>query len=634
MRASSTCLRRAARALGALALAAAWCVAHAGIETFVVEQVYSNADGSVQFVVLHEAGGQGNGNAWLGRTLAVTQGGGTRTFTFPGDLPAPDTAGRRVLLGSEGFAALGLAAADYVLPDRFVPAEGGTIAIAGGDTLTFGALPADGVHALARDGSAVPNAAVSFAGVTALVPPRPVTAVEYRNAALDHYFISDLAPDLVALDTGRIPGWTRTGQSFKVYPSAAAGGSASPVCRYYIPPAHGNSHFFSASPQECAAIAAKALVDPDYSGYVLEAPDAFFVALPDAATGACSAGLTPVYRLWNARADSNHRYTTSAAIRTQMLAAGYVPEGYGPDGVAMCAPPGTATLRVVAGASAPFGALVSDASSTPAASFQSFAMPADNVNVGTRRGSGEAIAFGTDRPPTVRAAAWDTATGDQVLVVPFTPLFEIPVTIWVLAGPYASTQQTAFNLWQAAESIFTGERLGVRMSTLEVVDATVSPAAAAWQAFTCGSANANVAALQAAVGARAGRINVYLVAVVDGSTSRGNACIVGGGFVAIAAGAGSELLAHEIGHDFALEHVDGLTTDFDATNVMHSASNVRQFLTEGQTLRAHLRPGSALNGVYGLRSGLPVRDCDRDTPALGCPPIARRIWADGPFGAN
>jgi len=45
----------------------------------------------------------------------------------------------------------------------------------------------------------------------------------------------------------------------------------------------------------------------------------------------------PVYRLYNNRADTNHRYTTSLAIRSQMIAKGYIPEGYGPNAVAMCA---------------------------------------------------------------------------------------------------------------------------------------------------------------------------------------------------------------------------------------------------------------------------------------------------------
>ncbi len=67
---------------------------------------------------------------------------------------------------------------------------------------------------------------------------------------------------------------------------------------------------------------------------------------------------------------------------------------------------------------------------------------------------------------------------------------------------------------------------------------------------------------------------------------------------------------------------------------MHSASNVRAFLTEGQTFRAHTRPASAINAVYALRPGLLTRSCDRDTLTLTCPPIAKRIWADGTYQAN
>ncbi|MEO9135044.1 MAG: hypothetical protein ABI316_00375 [Casimicrobiaceae bacterium] len=165
-------------------------------------------------------------------------------------------------------------------------------------------------------------------------PLHAETVVEYYNAALDHYFITPLADEIDALDSGRISGWTRTGLVFDG--SSAPGAGLNPVCRFYIPPAHGDSHFLSASTTECAVVLAKIPTDSNFSGYIEETPAAFYIALPDTSTGACPAGTAPVYRLWNHRADSNHRYTADATTRDAMIARGYVPEGYGLLGVAMC----------------------------------------------------------------------------------------------------------------------------------------------------------------------------------------------------------------------------------------------------------------------------------------------------------
>jgi len=79
-------------------------------------------------------------------------------------------------------------------------------------------------------------------------------------------------------------------------------------------------------------------VQVKFPTYTYETASAFFIELPDAASGACAAGTVPVYRLWNNRADSNHRYTSDRSTRDQMIAKGYVAEGYGADAVAMCAP--------------------------------------------------------------------------------------------------------------------------------------------------------------------------------------------------------------------------------------------------------------------------------------------------------
>lgn len=179
--------------------------------------------------------------------------------------------------------------------------------------------------------------ALAFSAAVTPVRAQSVTVIEYYNTSLDHYFITSLQPDIDALDSGHFFGWSRTGLAFQAFADQASGGpGVNPVCRFYIPPP-ADSHFFSASPAECAAVLAKIPTDPNYRSFVYETPNAFYIALPDSTTGACPAGTVPVYRLWNHRADSNHRYTADPTTKGLMLAKGYVAEGYGPNGVAMCA---------------------------------------------------------------------------------------------------------------------------------------------------------------------------------------------------------------------------------------------------------------------------------------------------------
>ena len=84
-----------------------------------------------------------------------------------------------------------------------------------------------------------------------------------------------------------------------------------------------DSHFYSANPGECFATLA------GFRGsWLLEASEVFEMDVPDTATGACPAGGVPIYRVWNNRPDSNHRYATTLALRNQMVARGYVAEGY------------------------------------------------------------------------------------------------------------------------------------------------------------------------------------------------------------------------------------------------------------------------------------------------------------------
>jgi hypothetical protein len=183
----------------------------------------------------------------------------------------------------------------------------------------------DGYYQLGLAANGVPDAA-------AAQPPAggaTVDVVEYYNASLDHYFITWIAAEMANLDAGNTPTpWVRTGRAFRAQVTAQAG--TSQVCRFYIPPQDGNSHFFGRSAGECAA---SQKAHPDF---VLEDPDYMQTYLPTA--GVCPAGTQPLYRLFNNRADTNHRYTIDRVLRDAMVAKGWVAEGDGPDTVAMCVP--------------------------------------------------------------------------------------------------------------------------------------------------------------------------------------------------------------------------------------------------------------------------------------------------------
>ncbi|HEY1327901.1 MAG TPA: matrixin family metalloprotease [Casimicrobiaceae bacterium] len=175
---------------------------------------------------------------------------------------------------------------------------------------------------------------LSATGDASAVPPPQastptVDVVEFYNASLDHYFITWIASEISNLDAGLTPTrWTRTGYAFKAYATAQPG--TSQVCRFYIPPADGNSHFFGRSPVECSA------AQSAHPEFVLEDPS--YMHLYEPVAGVCPAGSTPIYRLFNGRADVNHRYTTDRGVRDFMVAKGWVAEGDGADRVAMCAP--------------------------------------------------------------------------------------------------------------------------------------------------------------------------------------------------------------------------------------------------------------------------------------------------------
>jgi hypothetical protein len=160
----------------ALVLALGASYAHAAFHLFKIQQIYSNADGTVQFVVLKSI--FENEHRWEGHYIS-----GAGTYVFPHDLPSADTAGKSVLIATQGFADLGIIAPDYIVPNHFFWTEAGTVDFGGVDSITYsaGQLPLDGANALLRSGATGKNLATNFAGASASVALGPPAFGNYQG---------------------------------------------------------------------------------------------------------------------------------------------------------------------------------------------------------------------------------------------------------------------------------------------------------------------------------------------------------------------------------------------------------------------------------------------------------------------
>lgn len=173
-----------------------------------------------------------------------------------------------------------------------------------------------------------------LAAASALAAAPNATVVEYYRGEVDHYFMTASPQEQAMLDEGIHRGWARTGRTFLAWTDAAlAPATARAVCRFLGRPEAGlDSHFYSASAAECEAVAQRFP-----HAWLLESSSVFYIDAPDAVTGSCAEGTDPVYRVYNNRGDVNHRYVKSLDDRAAMLASGWIAEGFGTVGVALCA---------------------------------------------------------------------------------------------------------------------------------------------------------------------------------------------------------------------------------------------------------------------------------------------------------
>jgi hypothetical protein len=303
--------------------------------TVRIAKLYSTLDATTQMILLEVVGGTQLPLPLAGRRMIVRdRQGNVRSFT----LAVPLSSSRSTLLirGSAWGVTIGNAwepYADLAMPAYFLPIDGGELTIEGMDTIAFGPLPVDGWHALAREGTIVP---ATFDSHWWSIEATYV--FEFHHAGLDHYFMTNRADEIALLASGAVPGWKPTGKTF-MFALPRQGPGYFPVCRYLLLRASGYSHFFSASQDECDALAGQ-------PGNILESAAAFHAGLP--VDGVCATrgqipwegyGVIggPVYRLWNGKPDTNHRFVTDKAERDAMMARGWISEGEGLDGVAMCA---------------------------------------------------------------------------------------------------------------------------------------------------------------------------------------------------------------------------------------------------------------------------------------------------------
>ena len=144
---------------------------HASFHNFRIDQVFSNADGTIQYVVLREVFGTDGEGFWIGQKLETESLAGLKQqITFQQNLPSQDTSNRKVLIATSGFAALNVVTPDFTMPNGFIPVGGGKLQYASPtDEINFGALPTDGATAITRNGTPVAATPTNFAGVTATV---------------------------------------------------------------------------------------------------------------------------------------------------------------------------------------------------------------------------------------------------------------------------------------------------------------------------------------------------------------------------------------------------------------------------------------------------------------------------------
>lgn len=176
-------MRRALSILSAAVALAAAAPASATFHLWRISEVYTNADGSVQFIEFFTT--SSFQQFLLGEQLqASTEGTPEMTYTFPANLPVgvgESTADRHFLFASPGFEAVAGIAPDYEWTGilSFINVGGNDfVELVGADGISLANLPTDGTLSLLGDAvtTAVPTP-TNFAGETGTIVPESAAEV-------------------------------------------------------------------------------------------------------------------------------------------------------------------------------------------------------------------------------------------------------------------------------------------------------------------------------------------------------------------------------------------------------------------------------------------------------------------------
>ena len=151
--------------------------ASAGIHTWDVNEVFSNADGSIQFVELRENGPPPGSETGVGNGTISSN---TQTYVMSEGAVTAPTSGKHFLIATAAFAALpGAPTPDAIIPPAnipfFAPASD-SVAFGGFDTLVVTGAPTNGTDSYGVGGVVAVNSPTNYAGVSGSVnaaPPGP-----------------------------------------------------------------------------------------------------------------------------------------------------------------------------------------------------------------------------------------------------------------------------------------------------------------------------------------------------------------------------------------------------------------------------------------------------------------------------